>query len=118
MEHLGSLALGMEFVEQTIRILKPGGVAVHTTEFNVSSSDKTLETGTSVIYRKSDLLQLQEKIKHRSAILHDLTFDPGTSEFDTDYDIPPYYTSGSQHIKLLLDGFVTTSILLVITRDL
>src|SRR5262249_15901772 len=32
-EHLGSVANGLEFVENSLRTLKPGGIAVHTTEF-------------------------------------------------------------------------------------
>ncbi len=33
-EHLGTIARGLDFVENSIATLKPGGVAVHTTEFS------------------------------------------------------------------------------------
>jgi SAM-dependent methyltransferase len=117
LEHLGTLEDGLVFIEKSTDLLKPGGVAVHTTEYNVSSLDKTLETGPNVIYRQRDLLELQERLRRRSATLHDLRFDAGESGPDRDYDRPPYYTTGRHHIKLELDGFVTTSILLVITRN-
>ena len=39
MEHLGSLQAGIDFLERQLRCVKPGGITVHTTEFNVSSND-------------------------------------------------------------------------------
>lgn len=117
LEHLGSLEQGLEFVENAMDLLKPSGVAVHTTEFNISSLDETLETGPNVIYRQKDLRQLEQRLRRRSATLHSISFESGNSEFDRDFDRPPYYASGRQHIKLELGGYVSTSILLVITRD-
>jgi len=37
LEHLGTLRAGVDFIVRSARLLKPGGVAVHTTEFNVGS---------------------------------------------------------------------------------
>ena len=37
LEHLGSLQHGLDFIENSLAILKPGGIAIHTTEFNLSS---------------------------------------------------------------------------------
>jgi hypothetical protein len=58
LEHLGSLEAGMDFVKQSTDLLKPGGVAVYTTEFNVSSNDETLTSGPLVVYRKRDVEKL------------------------------------------------------------
>lgn len=117
LEHLGTLEAGLKFVEDATDLLKPGGVAVHTTEFNISSRDATLTSGENVIYRECDLLELQKRIRRRSATLNQLDFRPGDAEFDQDYDRPPYYQTGRQHIKLELSGYVSSSILLVITKD-
>jgi len=54
-EHLGSLEAGLQFLINSLDCLKPGGIAVHTTEFNVSSNQDTIEVGESVIYRKGDI---------------------------------------------------------------
>ena len=35
LEHLGTIALGEDFIIQSLQYLKPGGVSVHTTEYNV-----------------------------------------------------------------------------------
>ena len=37
LEHLGKLDRGLAFVEAAMRCLKPGGIAVHTTEFDLDS---------------------------------------------------------------------------------
>lgn len=44
-EHLGTLTAGLEFVERSLAALRPGGTAVHTTEWNVSSNRHTVESG-------------------------------------------------------------------------
>ncbi len=54
-EHLGSIEKGINFLMNQLKTLKPGGWAVHTTEFNVSSDDKTIESGDTVVYRKKDI---------------------------------------------------------------
>lgn len=117
LEHLGSLEAGMDFVEKATDLLRPGGVGVHTTEFNVSSHTKTLETGGSVIYRPSDLEALSKRLLDRKARLRHLVFDVGQTTFDQEADTPPYYVSGRQHIKLMIDEFAATSILLVVEKE-
>ena len=40
---------GLRFLEDSLDCLKPGGVAVHTTELNLSSNEETMETEHDVI---------------------------------------------------------------------
>src|SRR4249919_700494 len=54
-EHLGTLQAGLDFVAESARRLNPGGIAVHTTEFNVASNEGTVCDGGAVIYRQRDL---------------------------------------------------------------
>ncbi|HEY1426202.1 MAG TPA: methyltransferase domain-containing protein, partial [Caulobacteraceae bacterium] len=49
-EHLGSLRHGIAFVKNAMKVLKPGGVAAHTTEFNLSSDDDTIDEADLAIY--------------------------------------------------------------------
>jgi hypothetical protein len=61
-EHLGSIQRGLDFVQESVeRALCIGGVACYTTEFNLSSDLNTVEEGTTVLYRKSDLEAFSEK---------------------------------------------------------
>jgi Methyltransferase domain len=55
LEHLGSLRHGIEFFVKSIECLRPGGIAVHTTEFNLSSNTSTFETEGLSLYRRCDI---------------------------------------------------------------
>lgn len=115
LEHLGGLDAGLDFVVRSARLLKPAGVAVHTTEFNVSSNDKTITRGDTVVYRKRDIEALGTQLSRVSVRLAPPDFDPGQHADDRLYDYPPYGTHPDrQHIKLLMRGHVVTSILLVV----
>lgn len=114
LEHLGGLAPGIDFVINAMQCLKPGGIAVHTTEFNVDSDSATLETGDSVIYRKRDLLALADSLQAQGHTVEPFDFDLGSTEADCQVDEPPY--SNRVHLKLRLGGFVTTSFGLIIRK--
>ena len=116
MEHIGNLEKGTEFVKNSMRLLKPGGVAVHTTEFNCSSNDATVEEGWNVIYRRRDIERLANELRLMRCGMETLDFGIGTHAYDIDYDEPPYFTRSIPHIKLLIDGHVSTSFLMVIQK--
>jgi 2-polyprenyl-3-methyl-5-hydroxy-6-metoxy-1,4-benzoquinol methylase len=115
-EHLGDLEAGLRFVLDSTDLLRPGGIAVHTTEINLSSLEDTIETGGSVIYRQRDIRALEARLREFGCALEPPDFDGGTAPEDIEYDVPPYYEHGRHHIKLLLDGYVTTSMLLIIHK--
>jgi hypothetical protein len=112
-EHLGSIDKGLTFVLNSLKCLKPGGVALHTTELNVSSNEETLDSGDTVIFRKKDFEYLARELKKEGHEIH-LNFDLGDSRIDDFYDIPPY--SEFNHIKLKLDKYITTSFGLMIKK--
>jgi hypothetical protein len=62
-EHLGSLEHGLRFVENSIGTLKVGGIAVHTTEFNLSSDADTLESPNLSVYRRRDIEKLVKALE-------------------------------------------------------
>lgn len=111
-EHLGSIDAGLEFVTRQMDCLRPGGVAVHTTEFNVSSITDTITHGPTVLFRKSDLMELEKALRRRGhKVKFDFTLD--TTEHDTHIDRPPF--SGS-HLRLESDGYTITSYGIVIQK--
>lgn len=115
-EHLGTIRKGLDFVRNCVEhCLKPGGVAVHTTELNMSSDSETVEESPeTVLYRKSDLAAFIEEMKGRGHEVEPLTIGPNAHALDFHVDVPPY--SQNPHLRLLLAGFVTTSAGLVIRR--
>lgn len=112
-EHLGSIERGLAFVERMTACLKPGGVAVHTTELNISHADETLETGTTVLFRERDMRELARRLAARGWRTT-LSFERGTGDADLTIIRPPY--PDSPHLKLAFDRFVTTSFALLIER--
>lgn len=116
LEHLGSLEAGMDFVRRSTAFLKPGGVAIHTTEFNCSSLDQTLETGGDVIYRQKDIEALDASLRSIRCGLARPDFYCGDHRHDIDFDVAPYFQTGRMHLKLDIGGFVSTSILLVVQK--
>lgn len=62
-EHVGSLKKSKMFLKNMLKTLKPGGIAIHTTEYNLSSNTDTIEDGESVIWRKKDVLEVIEDLK-------------------------------------------------------
>lgn len=105
-EHLGSIDKGLEFVINSLQCLKPGGVAVHTTEINISSNMETLDSGATVLFRVKDFEKLAEEVTKAGHQMK-LVLDFGDSRLDDFYDIPPY--SEFNHLKIKLDSFITTS---------
>lgn len=81
LEHLGSLKHGLDFIRNSLKCLKPGGIAVHTTEFNLGSEFETLETGPCVVYRKSDLLAFADDMKAQGHKI-ELNLNPGNEPAD------------------------------------
>ncbi|WP_114240540.1 methyltransferase domain-containing protein [Dyella sp. C9] len=113
-EHLGSIQHGIDFVCNSMRALKPGGVAVHTTEFNVCSNQDTIESGDTVIYRRRDIEALIDKLTSKGYLVEEMDWSYGTSPLDYCVDVPPY--KHNPHLKLLLAGYVCTSIGLIVRK--
>jgi SAM-dependent methyltransferase len=114
LEHLGSLQHGAEFIKNSLKCLKPGGVAVHTTEFNLSSNESTLETSGCSIYREKDIRQLIHELGLEGYDVKPLNLNTGGSSVDNYIDAPPYGLS--PHLKLELANYVVTSIGLIIAK--
>lgn len=112
-EHCGSIELGKRFILNQVNCLKLGGIAVHTTEFNLSSNDETLDNEPVVLYRKQDIEWMMEQL-HKSGCSLDVDFTIGSLPVDQYVDLPPYHDD--HHLKLLIGRYVSTSIGLIITK--
>jgi hypothetical protein len=111
-EHLGALAAGADFVVRQMDCLVPGGVAVHTTELNVSSDEDTVESGATVLYRRRDIEELVARLRKLGYVIEcDLT--EGDAPADQHVDVPPF---SDTHLRTVLGDYVTTSVGLVIGK--
>lgn len=122
-EHCGNLELGLTFLERQMACLKPGGVAVHTTEFNLTSNKNTLTKGDFVIYRLCDIEEIIERLKNQGHVVELIDIHSGVHVVDQIIDQPPYSEfsemaiSKRQHMRLNLLGYVSTSIALIIKKS-
>ena len=113
LEHLGSLANGHAFILDSLRTLRPGGVAVHTTELNVDNGGDTLDHAGTVLFRRRDIEAVFEqagRLGYRCSVNWNL----GAGRLDTYIDMPPY--SPDEHLKLRIEPYVTTSIGLIFEK--
>jgi hypothetical protein len=112
LEHLGTLEAGMEFVERQMACLRPGGVAVHTTELNVSSDDHTVTDGATVLYRRRDIRSLARRLRRRGYRV-EVDLSEGRTPEDNHVDVPPF---SDIHLRTALAGFTITSFALIVER--
>lgn len=113
-EHCGSIEQGLRFVREQMKCLVPGGVAVHTTELNLSSDTSTLEAGPTVIFRRSDIERLVGELRDAGHEVAPLDLWVGDHRIDAHVDRYPY--EQKEHLRLELGGFVTTSVALIVRR--
>ena len=113
LEHLGSIRHGLDFIRNSLDTLRSGGVAVHTTEFNLGSNEATLETDVLCVFRKRDIELLMHELIAEGHVVETLNLWPGATPTDEHIDLPPF---SHPHLKLVLAGSMSTSIGLIVTK--
>ena len=113
MQRLGGLPQGIEFITKACRHLRPGGIAVHSTEFNVSSNEETIDRGPVVLFRRRDVEEMRRRVSDAGCRMVEPDFGTGSGPLDLYIDRPPY---GAPHLKLEVGRFVTTSFLMIVEK--
>jgi len=121
LEHLGSIAKGLDFVENSLRTLKPGGLAVHTTEFNLAGGP-TLDNWGTVLYQRAHLEELARRLTAQRHKVAPFDFGTGDGILDGFVDLPPWspppacFEQQKAHLRLCVDGFPCTSAGIIIRK--
>jgi len=126
-EHLGSIERGLIFVERAMRVLKPGGLAIHTTEFNFLDDKRTLSYGATVLFQRQHFETLAERLVGAGHSVAPLDFNVGSKPLDRFIDMPPYPLSYTEemkrqfgeeafHLKLMIGNRPCTCFGLIVTR--
>jgi len=119
LEHLGSIEKGLAFIENAMETLRPGGLAVHTTEFNFLNDEETIDNWPTVLFQRKHFVEIAARLRDRGHKVAELDFDVGHEPLDKFIDIPPFAFSWnenmrqtwglrSDHIKVSVDGFAST----------
>jgi len=114
LEHLGSIQNGLDFIVASIETLRPGGVAVHTTEYNMLSNDKTIESRDLSLFRKRDIESVILRLEEAGHRVERVDWSEGCGFLDGYIDLPPY--KQEPHLRLKIGEFPCTSIGLIITK--
>jgi len=113
-EHLGTIELGMAFLRNQLNTLKPGGWAVHTTEYNISSNDQTQDNNPTVIFRQRDIEKIVQMLRNEGHYVEELDYSLGGLPEDFQVDTEPH--DQKIHLRLQVGPYVVTSIGLIIRK--
>lgn len=126
LEHLGSIEQGLTFIEKSLETLRPGGLAVHTTEFNINPEGPTIDNWVTVLFQQKHIRELADRLRRQGHYVAELNFDLGKKVMDRFVDLPPFHHDmpaeiqewvGEQyHLKVGFDGFVTTCIGIIVRK--
>jgi hypothetical protein len=114
LEHVGLIELGLHFVKNSLKCLRPGSIALHTTEYNVFSNEATIDHQQTVLLRRQDIDGLAADLTSQGHEIV-LNYNTRSGPFDRHIDVPPW--SGI-HLQLQLEQYVTTSLGLLIKKAL
>ncbi|MGE3916679.1 MAG: hypothetical protein AB7F78_13365 [Hyphomicrobiaceae bacterium] len=127
LEHLGSIRQGLDFIEGSLATLRPGGIAVHTTEFNFLNDAQTIDNWATVLFQRRHFEEISARLRSQGHAVARLDFDIGNGPMDRFVDLPPYehdlqgaalrWANGTQHLKLMLDGFASTCFGLIVKKS-
>lgn len=114
LEHIGGLENSINFIINNLKTLKSGGIAVHTTEYNLSSNEDTFLNPYNIIFRRKDILEAVKRLEDLGHYVYPLDFRQGNYMADNYVDTPPY--SSDFHLRLQIDKYVATSIGLIVRK--
>lgn len=122
LEHLGSIEKGLRFIERSVKCLAPGGIAVHTTEFNIDSDSETIDDWGTVLFQRKHFEDLGRRLAADGHRLLPIDYGTGEDVLDQFVDLPPFIHHKRAmlnyprppHLRLSVDGFVVTSIGIII----
>jgi 2-polyprenyl-3-methyl-5-hydroxy-6-metoxy-1,4-benzoquinol methylase len=128
LEHIGSIQKGLDFIADSLSTLRPGGLAVHTTEFNFMNDRETIDNWGTVLFQRRHFSAIAERLRDAGHRVAELEFDVGDKPLDKFIDVAPFahdwdpqlrasWGDGGPHIKLSVDGFACTCFGLVITKS-
>jgi 2-polyprenyl-3-methyl-5-hydroxy-6-metoxy-1,4-benzoquinol methylase len=117
LEHLGSPEAGTDFVLRTLALLRPGGIAVHTTELELTPRTATADYGHLAVYRVDDLNKLRFEVRRRGLEMEANWYVAMDSPADRWIALPPYPHDDPAHLRLLIGESVSTSVGLLIRRS-
>lgn len=127
LEHLGSIANGLRFIENSLSTLRPGGLSVHTTEYNINSEGPTIDNWPTVLFQQRHMEELAQRLRAQGHEVAELNYFLGDRPLDRFIDLPPYHhdlpaglaewLGEPYHLKVAVDGFAATCFGLIVRKN-
>ena len=120
-EHLGSIRKGLDFIKNSMKVLRQGGVSIHTTEFNLTNGE-TIDNWQTVLFQQKHFALLAEELKAEGFQMLPLDANPGDAFLDKFVDLPPYdwdavmQLQEPAHLKVAIDGFPSTCVGIIVRK--
>lgn len=89
LDRLGSLAAASRFLEDSLRMLRPGGLSLHTMALNISSDGATMESPGLTLLRRRDLEELAATLQVQGHEMLPVNFHPGLDPLDAEVATGP-----------------------------
>lgn len=112
LDHLGTLWHSERFILNSLNCVRPGGWCVHTAEYSLDP--RAPREGGTVYFTQSSLQRLIDTIQRLGHRVERIDWNLGNRSDDNHVDRPPW---PGPHLKLIGDGVVATSVLLIIQRQ-
>ena len=126
LEHLGSIDRGLAFIENSLKTLRPGGLSVHTTEFNIRDEGGTVDNWPTVAFQRRHMERITARLRAQGHKVAPFDYSLGDGPLDRFVDLPPFshdlpehintWLGQPAHIKLAMDGLVVTCIGIVVEK--
>ena len=126
LEHLGSLERGLDFIENSLATIRPGGLSVHTMELNIDPDGPTVDNWPTVLFQKGHIESIAERLRSKGHTIAPLDFDLGDRLLDRFIDLPPWphnlspilhnWSIDAPHLKVAVDGFVSTCFGIIVRK--
>jgi hypothetical protein len=126
-EHLGSIARGLAFLESAMATVRPGGISVHTTEFDFMGGGDVQDNSPTVLFQRQHFEEIASRLAAAGHRVAPLDFDVGDAPMDRFIDIPPYvhdwpddlrrrWGGLANHLKLSINGRAATCFGLIVVK--
>jgi hypothetical protein len=118
MEHVGSLEQSTRFFIESTKLLKPGGVTIHTTEFLLNGLENTIERNSvTVIWRYKDVVRVRDELIKQGFKVFPIDVQVPDTLWDRHVDRPPYpngpESNPVHHLKMFIGSHASTSIAII-----
>ena len=124
---LGTIARGIQFMENMVDVLKPGGIAVHTTEFSFAVDDQTIDNWGTVLFQRRHFEEMAQRMERKGCKRDAARFRcrlaarwtaSSTSRRSrcTGANLKDW-SRDAMHIKVSIDGFPCTAFGLIAAKN-